>query len=218
VQTSPTQIAVSFSGTLSTQAEYAVDAWSPYCAVFPLGDPAACSVPGSQPIGGNAGAFSGGFTTGADVMGVNISGSGVVTVVVDQRLNTNPFPLGVETLIPAIAGGVSLLDANGQPIVPQLPPEAALLATTPGTYTFTLTYTPLEVVGAKMVAFGTNALATPLTLDRGELPTGGLGFPFLQSVDADWFSVPQVVSSTATAGQLKAIKVAKKTTKKTKKA
>lgn len=205
VQISPTQVAVSFGSVLSRQAEYGVVGWAPLGAVSSLGLAGAFNIPGSLPIGDNSGAVSNGFTTGADVFGVNINGGGTVTVRVDQRITA------INTAAPASAGGISLLNSAGQVITGVQPSGAGLNTTGPGTYSFTLTYTPFQVTAATQVAFGTNAMTTPLTVS-GAASTA-LTAPFTASVTSDAFSVPQIVASTATGGRLKAIKVAKKHTK-----
>lgn len=218
VQINQYSVEIGFNGNLASRAEYAVIAFAAPGAVDALGGGAAqFSVPGSSPVGGNAGAVSYGFTTAPDVTGVNISGSGLVTVVTDQRVGQDPFfpfYLAVNT------GDIQLLSPNGEVVTPSTPPAVSENCANPGPCTIYLQYSPLtNTIGgtpfATMVAFGANALHA--TLDPVTQAPRGLAAPLTSVID-DSFSVPQIVTSTANAGKLKALKVEKKTKKTTKKA
>jgi hypothetical protein len=96
---------------------------------------------GEVPIGGNAGAFGAGFTTGPEAFRVTFdSATNTATVLYDQRVFFNT------------ADSYVLLDANGTPLpggVGVLAGPAATGATTPGSYVVTVSFTGASVSNAK---------------------------------------------------------------------
>ena len=100
-----------FSGDLSKQSEFAVLAWAGLGAVQSADNvaPSGLSLPGSAPIGGNAGGVARGFTTGPDVFGIVISKNiGQVSVNLDAR---------VINVALSDAGLIRVLDGGGNPIL-----------------------------------------------------------------------------------------------------
>jgi len=178
-----TTVTCSFGGNLSFQDEYAVIAWvyggttAGTSAVSNADAPTTFGTPGSAPIGDNAGAFGRGFTTGADVFGISISG-GVITVNVDQRVTF--VDMTDITLLTATGATVT---ATGTPAFNSSAPA--------GPETITLTYPASALTNVTQVQFGFDAFQTPanLTIDTD-----------------DEFSIPQIVNTVNSAAILKAYK------------
>ena len=71
--------------------------------------PSGLSLPGSAPIGDNAGAFARGFTTGPDVFGIVINkNTGQISVNLDARV--------INVALPG-AGLIRVMDGAGNPIL-----------------------------------------------------------------------------------------------------
>ena len=146
----------SFNGHLSAVAEYGVIAWVTPGAVNAADNPVSSTgqnVPGSAPIGGNAGAFTRGFTTGPDVFGITLDKTtGQVTVNLDQRItsaNINQF---------------TLLNNTGTPTSPSVPTFISFNSSPgPGPEAITLHYPASALTNATMVQFNLGAMTTPLT-------------------------------------------------------
>ena len=156
-----------FSGNLSRQSEYAVGSWSGIGTVVAADNITASglSLPGYAPIGGNAGAFARGFTTGPDVFGITINKTtGQVLVNLDARVN---FVAASGT--PCLGGVqcIQLRDGTGNAIVSGYTPNFNSSAG-PGPETVTLQYPPSVLTNATQVQFngsaiGHSAFVTPFT-------------------------------------------------------
>jgi hypothetical protein len=179
VGTGGTTVTATFSGDLSDESEYGVIGWA-YEGAVEAADNVSISgenTPGSAPIGGNAGAFASGFTTGPDVFGVAINAStGVVTVDLDQRIDD------VDT------GDIELLDNTGA-VVAATPTPAFNSSAPPGPEVLTLQYSPSQLINVTQVDFDDFcAMETPLD----------------SSVDIDdECSIPQIDGATASGSILR---------------
>jgi hypothetical protein len=138
---------------------------------------------GEVPIGGNQGAFAAGFTTGPDAFRVTFdAATNTATVLFDQR---------VFATTPA---SFVLLDANGTPLpggTGQQAGPAATIATTPGSYLITVSFTGASVADAKALEIK-GPLATPVGLAAAFTSTGNSPF-----------NIQQIVSPTGAAAVLK---------------
>jgi hypothetical protein len=194
VGTGTTTVTATFSGELSDESEYGVIAWVFQGAVYAAdnaGNSSGTNTPGSAPIGGNAGAFASGFTTGADVFGVAINAStGAVTVDLDQRIDE------------VDVSDIELLDNTGA-VVAATPTPAFNSSAPPGPEVLTLQYSPSQLINVTQVDFDHFcAMDTPLD----------------SSVDIDdECSIPQIVGATASGSILKSDHARKDHAKKAKK-
>jgi hypothetical protein len=201
---SPTVVQVSYGAALSSQDEYAVLGTVISGAVVPQANLNFDyeNANESAPIGGNAGAFARGFTTGADVFGVVFNASaGAVTLDLDQRITS----VADDEICLYNSAGDEV--ANPNPVSSSIPtqaagPEAVVLQFVGGPTG--------PVAEASMISIGCNtadpisdALVTPLTHD-------------FTSDDAD--SVGQIVAPVGSAARLHAYKVASHKAKKGKRA
>jgi hypothetical protein len=102
-------------------------------------------------IGGNAGAFSLGYTTGPDAQGLAIDRStGAVTMTMDQRVDPS-------TIVPA---GINLVNTQGT-VSGATPATVSVSSTTnPGPVTVTAQFTPGQVTGIAGVQLVPNTLLT----------------------------------------------------------
>jgi hypothetical protein len=149
------------------------------------------AVPGSAPIGDNAGAFGRGFTTGPDVFAVGANPNGTVIVNLDQRLRSNGLDVG--GLPPNSTTGIHVYDSSAtqfdRPSSFNIPSQGA------GPETITLQFPAADInrlnTGGAL-SFSDCAMFT-------DLFTGN-----------DDCSVPQVVKPTSSSAILRAYKVAKK--------
>jgi hypothetical protein len=185
------RVSFTFGGiSLSEIDEYVVKADVLAGAVTGVNPPNPPNVPATVPVGGNAGAFARGFTTGQDAFGASFASNGVVTVDMDQRG------------IAANAGGFILLDTNGNPI-----PGAATSVTFPtqaaGPQVVPAQFTPAQVAVAK----GIEILGQPNS--PGPFPvsteTLAISVPALggaPAFGAAAFNVQQILSPTVTASKL----------------
>jgi hypothetical protein len=109
------------------------------------------STAGSGPIGGNAGAFSLGYTTGPDAQALAIDRStGAVTMTMDQRVDP-------ATIVPA---NINLVNTQGT-VSGATPATVSVSSTTnPGPVTVTAQFTPGQVSGIAGVQLTPNALLT----------------------------------------------------------
>ncbi len=199
--TGTTTVTARFNGNLAKQAEFGVIAFVPGGAVQ-ANDNATASggnVPGSAPIGGNAGAFSRAFTTAPDVFGVTANKTtGVVTVNLDDRLATTGT-----AVTPA---DVTLVDGNGAAIPSSTTPTVSYNSSAgPGPAMVTLQYPPSTLTNLVAVEFAQSAFVGALSNT-------------VTAADAE--SVPQLVGTVNSSAILKAYKAYKahhKTTKHSKK-
>jgi hypothetical protein len=203
---SPTVVQVSYGSRLSSQDEYAVLASLDPGAVEPQANPSMQYQNYYQgvPIGGNAGAFARGFTTGADVFGVVFNASaGAVTVDLDQRIDD--YTLDDICLYNSAGDEV----ANPNPVSVSIPtqaagPEAVVLQFVGGPTG--------PVAEASMISIGCNT-AYPYT-EAFETPLDATD----ETSGNDSYSVGQIVAPVGAAARLHAYKVASHKVKKSKKA
>jgi hypothetical protein len=122
------------------------------------------STRGSAPIGGNAGAFSLGYTTGPDAQALAIDRStGAVTMTMDQRVDP-------ATIVP---GNINLVNTQGT-VSAAVPATVSVSSTTnPGPVTVTAQFTPGQVSGIAGVQLEPNALLTFGPVD-GYTPNGNV--------------------------------------------
>jgi hypothetical protein len=209
---SPTVVQVSFGASLSSQDEYAVVGAISEGAVEPQANPSMNYVNYYEgvPIGGNAGAFSRGFTTAADVFGVVFNASaGAVTLDLDQR---------VKSVATGSGSDICLLDSAGDPVANQYPVSASIPTQAAGPEAVVLQFVggPTgPVAEAKMISIGCNAG----TLSASDPTTDALVTPLTSyetADDAD--SVSQIVAPVGSAARLHAVKVTAHKAKKVKKA
>ncbi len=197
VGTGTNTVTANFGGALSARAEYAVDGWAQYGSVEAADNvtPSGFNLPGSAPIGDNAGAFSSGFTTGPDVFGVSMNKTtGAVVVNVDQRLKA------------VATGAISVIGLDGNVIATATPSTNFNSSAGPGPATLTLNYPPSQLTNATMLQFNTGALASPLT------PPAAFAASALDNLN-----VPQIVEAVQSGAILKAYKAFKASEKKHKK-
>jgi len=153
-------------------------------AVLQSGTTTSFNTPGALPLDapfGNAGALATGFTTAPDVLGaVGSTGTGVVSVLVDQRA------------FASVPADIQLLDGTGNEIVAApagsvfLPPQAA------GQQLIKVQFLPGQLTTAKNLALLVGALTNPLSTEAtGSAPAA-----------VDQASVPQVLSMTTTSSIL----------------
>jgi hypothetical protein len=182
-----TTVTARFSGTLSSESEFGVIAWAFPSAVLDASNLANGNTPGSANIGGNPGAFGGGFTTGPEVFGITASKStGVVTVNVDDRIaaaGVNP-------------ADINLLDTNGS-LIATATPSISFNNPNPGPSTVTLGYPASALTNLGAVQFLQGALTEP----------AGTAAGVFAAVDAQ--NVQQIVAQVNTAAILKAYKAYK---------
>jgi hypothetical protein len=203
---SPTVVQVSFGTSLSSQDEYAVLGSVNPGAVEPQANPTDNyeNTYESAPIGGNAGAFARGFTTGADVFGVVFNASaGAVTVDLDQRIDD--YTLDHICLLNSAGDEV----ANPNPVSVSIPtqaagPEAVVLQFVGGPTG--------PVAEASMISIGCNS-ADPFT-DAFETPLDATD----ETSSDDDDSVGQIVAPVGAAARLHAVKVTSHKVKQSKRA
>ncbi len=191
VGTGTTTVTANFGGALSARAEYAVNAWAVNGAVQAADNvtPSGNSLPGSAPVGDNAGAFASGFTTGPDVFGVSMNKTtGAVVVNLDQRIKT------------VATGGISVIGLDGNVIATATPSTNFDSSAGPGPATLTLNYPPSQLTNATMLQFNIGALTSPLN-------------PF-DFVLADSQNVTQIVEAVQSSAILKAYRAYKASEKK----
>ena len=181
-----TTIRAGFGAALSFASEYVVKGAVDGGAVVETSPPFIANVADALPSGGNAGAFSRGFTTGPDVTaGIINTTTGVLSLNVDQRV----FPGAVNptTLI--------LIDGTGFDVTPTGSSGITVPTQGPGPETIQAQFTPGQASVAKNAA-----------LTFGGSPfTGGFTIAALLGVN-----VPQVLHITSTASILHGLKHAKK--------
>jgi hypothetical protein len=147
--------------------------------------------PGAVPIGGNAGAFARGFTTGPDMYAVSFDTThDTAAASFDQRMD------GVEDTDDDYAD-IVFLDANGNSlgspttvVIPSFP--------NPGPVTVTMDVDP--------------AIMAEHPTQIAELPSGefcGFYTQLEDNINDDSCSIPQIVSQTGTAARVKGIHVSK---------
>ncbi len=192
VGTGTTTVTANFSGTLSARAEYAVEGWAANNAVEAADNvtPSGANMPGSAPIGDNAGAFASGFSTGPDVFGVSMNKTtGAVVVNLDQRIKA------VGT------GSISVIGADGNVIATATPSTNFNSSAGPGPATLTLNYPPSQLTNATMLQFnGPPFAAASLTSPLD---------PFDATI-ADSQNIPQIVEAVQSGAILKAYKAYEK--------
>jgi len=106
------------------------------------------STAGGLPIGGNAGAFATGFTTGPEALRATFSAqTGVASVLLDQRFNTG------------IIGGFILFDDAGTQIGTSLV-SASGAGGAAGQATAQASFTPAQLTGARSIQLIPGALTT----------------------------------------------------------
>jgi hypothetical protein len=187
VGTGGTTVTANFGGALSARAEYAVEGWVGNGSVEAADNvtPSGNNLPGSAPIGDNAGAFASGFTTGADVFGVTMNKTtGAVVANLDQRI-TN-----------VAVGNISVIGLDGNVIPTATPSSNFNSSAGPGPATLTLNYPPSQLTNATMIQFNTPSLLGTLT-------------PFDFTV-ADSENVGQIVEAVQSSALLKAYKAYEK--------
>ncbi len=153
VGTGTNTVTANFGGTLSPLAEYAVWAWAQNGAVEAADNatPSGANLPGSTPIGDNAGAFASGFTTGPDVFGVSMNKTtGAVVANLDQRIKT------------VATGNIAVIGLDGNVIATATPSTNFNSSAGPGPATLTLNYPPSQLTNATMLQFLPGALTTSL--------------------------------------------------------
>jgi hypothetical protein len=191
VGTGTTTVTVNFGGALSARAEYAVNAWADSGSVEAADNvtPSGNSLPGSAPVGDNAGAFASGFTTGPDVFGISMNKTtGAVVVNLDQRITA------------VATGGISVIGLDGNVIATATPSTNFNSSAGPGPATLTLNYPPSQLTNATMIQFLPGAMTTGLN-------------PVLFAA-ADGQNVAQVVEAVQSGALLKAYKAYEKRHKK----
>ncbi|MDQ6937306.1 MAG: hypothetical protein M3140_06290 [Actinomycetota bacterium] len=178
---------VTFKGSLTTQAEYAVNAYATFGAVLDVTSsaPAGLSIPGSAPIGDNAGGQAPGFTTAADVNSVNFSTSGgTATVLLDQRVAS------VDTSKINLVSSTGAISNVGTAAFPGA--SSSFGAAAPGPETVTLFYNKTALTNVTGVQFLPGAFTSTLGA--------------AQTITTDNKSVAQVVTAVQGASILRAIK------------
>jgi hypothetical protein len=203
---SPTVVQVSFGQSLSSIDEYAVLAGADAGAVEPQANPSGDyeNYYEGVPIGGNAGAFARGFTTGADVFGVVFNkAAGAVTVDLDQRANY------VDTSEICLLNSAGDEVANPNPVSASIPTQAA------GPEALTLQFVggPTgPVAEASMISIGCNApdYVDPTT-DAFQTPLYDSG---ASNNNEDANSVAQIVAPVGSATRLHAYRPAARSAKK----
>jgi hypothetical protein len=164
-------------------------------AVTVLNQPTSGNTFGSVPVGGNAGAFARGFTTGPDATGVTFnSTTGNVNVLFDQRVD-------LTGTLPAPAGFV-LLDQDGTPVASAGATGATGVPSAAGPVMITVSFPP----AAFSVAKALEICGTPDDLGVITAPaecTGGTTTGSVFSSFEDWANVQQIVSPFATSSVLK---------------
>jgi hypothetical protein len=123
------------------------------------------SAGGFSPVGGNAGAFSLGYTSGPDAQALAIDRStGAVTMTMDQRVDP-------ATIVPA---NINLVNTQGT-VSGATPATVSVSSTTnPGPVTVTAQFTPGQVSGIAGVQLAPNALLTFPGSGGGYAPNGNV--------------------------------------------
>jgi hypothetical protein len=185
---SANSVLVTVNNNLQNYDEYAVQAFVTNGAASDgtttqLGKTTYTNIPGAVAIGGNAGAFARGFTTGPDLTSVGVNTStDVIFLHFDQRVSPN----SVAKTIPSL---VTLLNATGQSVGSPTSVNIPTVAP-PGPETITLDVTPaVMALGPVQVAIGDCRFRTFLA-DTGD-PNG--------------CSVPQIVYSTGSSSHLRSL-------------
>ena len=183
--TTSTTIRAGFAA-LSFASEYVVKGAVDAGAVVETSPPYIANVVDASPSGGNAGAFSRGFTTGPDVTaGIINTTTGVLSLNVDQRV----FPGAVDPTT------LRLIDGTGFDVTPTGSSGITVPTQGPGPETIQAQFSPGQASVAKNAA-----------LTFGGSPfTGGFTIATLLGVN-----VPQVLHITSTASILHGLKHAKK--------
>jgi hypothetical protein len=180
--TAPNQVTATYSGNLSNKGEFAVEAYAVNGAAIAADNLSATglSLPGTANVGGNAGAFAGGFTSAPDSFGVSINHtSGQVIVNLDDRLSAAP-----------VIGDIVPYTAQGLPVA--IAPTAVSYNSSagPGPTAVTLQYSPSGITNVTALQFNQGAFTGPVI-------SGGA---------ADYTSVPQIDDPPNDAAILKAYK------------
>jgi hypothetical protein len=190
-------VTLAISG-LSPIAEYAVQAYvteNAFMAFFAARVPHtpassfSTNSPSAAPIGGNAGLFARGYTTGPDVKSVVDEGNNEFLVYLDQRINsadTNP-------------SAISLLTDTGQ-MIDSDPVVQSLSNPQPGQEVVDLRFsgsTTLDEAGTQIAFESTGSGVSTTPAFSTYLGDGSAG------------SVPQIVSFTGTGARAKGIKMPK---------
>jgi hypothetical protein len=185
---SANSVLVTFNDNLQNYDEYAVQAGVTNGAASDgtttaLGGTTYTNIPGTVAIGGNAGAFARGFTTGPDLTSVGVNTStDVIFLHFDQRVSPNSPAKANPNL-------VTLLNATGQSVGSPTSVNIPTVAP-PGPETITLDVTPaVMALGPVQVAIGDCRFRTFLA-DTGD-PNG--------------CSVPQIVYSTGSSSHLRSL-------------
>jgi hypothetical protein len=212
---SPTVVQVSFGAALSSIDEYAVVAGANAGAVEPQANPTAQyqNYFEGVPVGGNAGAFARGFTTGPDVFGAVFNTSqGAVTLDLDQRVTS------------VTDDAICLYNSAGDPVANQNPVSASIPTQGAGPEAIVLQFVggPTgPVAEASMISIGCN------TTSEADPATDALESPLFSSTDANYidtdgaedaWAVGQIVAPVGSAARLHAYKVTTHKAKKSKKA
>ncbi len=187
VGTGTNTVTANFSGNLSARAEYAIEGWAANNAVEAADNvtPSGGNMPGSAPIGDNAGAFASGFTTGPDVFGISMNKTtGAVVINLDQRIKA------------VATAAISVIGADGNVIATATPSTNFNSSAGPGPATLTLNYPPSQLTNATMLQINTGALTSPLA-------------PFASSA-LDGENVGQIVEAVQSGAILKAYKAYEK--------
>ncbi len=196
VGTGTNTVTANFAGNLSARAEYAIEGWVAGAAVDAADNvtPSGQNMPGSAPIGDNAGAFASGFSTGSDVFGVSMNKTtGAVVVNLDQRITA------VGT------GSISVIGLDGNVIATAVPSTNFNSSAGPGPATLTLNYPPSQLTNATMLQFNGPPFAAPsLTTPLSPFDISAL----------DGENVPQIVEAVQSGAILKAYRAYEKRHKK----
>ncbi|WP_249011641.1 hypothetical protein [Conexibacter sp. DBS9H8] len=204
------------TGALSPVAEYATlatvdaNAVSTSTTAPTPGGAVTASTPGAAPIGGNAGLFARGYTTGPDVQavvseGTNQLGQPQFLVYLDQRVGAAPgtnFVGSTDAAAPTTGNSINLLSSTGA-VVDTEPTVTVGPSSGPGQQQVLLTFTQTQTFFAgsgTQVQFPEGIFTTALG------PNSGTG-------DTNGVNVPQIDSITATAAHAKGIKMHKATKK-----
>jgi len=151
--TSTTIRAVFQTGTISMSQfnEYAVWGSVSGGAVTEASPPNLANLPDAKPVGDNAGAFSRGFTTGADAFAATDSKStGIVTIALDQRIFAAAGP------------GVFAVDNTGLPVAAGAGGSVSIPTQAAGPETITVQFSPGQVTTMTNLFMAAGATTTIL--------------------------------------------------------